>query len=328
MCYKMSKLQTIFDRQETEDQFVLENDLVNLTLNDFENGIELLQCLEAQSISINSNILQVTPLPVRAEYKFAIRKHTSSIKAYWHSHNFYELIYVYNGKCTQYISMSENPIYIYSGGFCIIKPGEIHALEPSGIDDLIVKIRIPSTMFCNSCQEYSQLFLNNSTNGIIIMSNVAGSKTGQWFQELVEEYYFGDEYSKTAIQGYLSLILVDVLRMKQNHLSPFIQAVNDYLERNLNIASLKAIAVYLGYHPTYLSRRISLETGQTFSQLLQKHRLGRATHLLLHSGETVENIAEMLGYKNPSGFYKAFTLKYGLPPGEFRNINIVEPILY
>lgn len=92
------------------------------------------------------------------------------------------------------------------------------------------------------------------------------------------------------------------------------QQILRYLREHTDITSLKQIAAHFAYHPNYISTLIRKETGKTFSQILLETRMERATILLRNTNLSVEEIAYMLGYSNPSNFYKAFRSVYHASP--------------
>lgn len=86
--------------------------------------------------------------------------------------------------------------------------------------------------------------------------------------------------------------------------------------------SLSDIAAAVGLSPYYFSRRFREEVGDTPANCLINLRVQQA-QLWLRTGDmTVEEIAERLGYSNPSSFSNIFTQKTGMTPRQFRKIVI------
>ena len=63
-----------------------------------------------------------------------VQKHNRYSPALIHSHTFFELVYVYDGKCTQEIS--GQTISMKTGDFCVIPPSVEHSI--SVYDDSII----------------------------------------------------------------------------------------------------------------------------------------------------------------------------------------------
>ena len=89
-----------------------------------------------------------------------------------------------------------------------------------------------------------------------------------------------------------------------------------YIEANSDTVTLASAAAHFGYHPVYLSKLLPKKTGRTFSEILLASRMRRAKLLLKQTDLPIEKIADMLGYRNSSNFYKAFRRCFGASPRE------------
>lgn len=86
---------------------------------------------------------------------------------------------------------------------------------------------------------------------------------------------------------------------------------------HIDSVTLGSIAKQFSYHPNYISSFIHREMGKSFSQILLEQRMERALALSKGTNLSIEEIAVMLGYSNPSNFYKAFRAYYGCSPREY-----------
>lgn len=82
-------------------------------------------------------------------------------------------------------------------------------------------------------------------------------------------------------------------------------------------ATLEQTASHLGMSPRTLRRRLT-ELGTSYQMLIEQLRRGRAVELLLRTTLSVEQIAEALGYQDPSNFGRAFRRWTGLSPRQYR----------
>ncbi len=71
----------------------------------------------------------------------------------------------------------------------------------------------------------------------------------------------------------------------------------------------------------HLNRRLRTLTGKSTHQLIQEMRLESARGVLLTEPLPVASIAARVGFKSVSQFTKAFRLRYGAPPAEYRKQN-------
>ena len=68
----------------------------------------------------------------------------------------------------------------------------------------------------------------------------------------------------------------------------------------------------------YFNRLIRSKTRMTYSEYLQSIRLEQAKRMLIETDLTISEIAEQTGYHNKGYFYRIFTKKYNMTPGEYR----------
>jgi len=66
------------------------------------------------------------------------------------------------------------------------------------------------------------------------------------------------------------------------------------------------------------SRRVRAETGKTFVELLNEHRIETAKELLRDSDWTISSIAGFIGYRAPHHFQSLFLQRTGMTPNTYR----------
>jgi AraC-like DNA-binding protein len=66
-----------------------------------------------------------------------------------------------------------------------------------------------------------------------------------------------------------------------------------------------------------MQRRLSA-LDMTFSALVDEVRFDLAREKLLDTGDTIDSIAQALGYSTPEGFIRAFNRWSSINPGDFR----------
>lgn len=75
----------------------------------------------------------------------------------------------------------------------------------------------------------------------------------------------------------------------------------------------------LGYSPRTLNRLARAHTGLSAKQLIDERVMLEAKRLLSHADASVADIAEQLGFDDPSNFSAYFRSRAGLTPGAFRS---------
>ena len=94
------------------------------------------------------------------------------------------------------------------------------------------------------------------------------------------------------------------------------QYIADNLSSNL---SVNDVANHAMINPKYFSFYFKKHTGMDFSNYIKNARLEKACELLVNSEIKVSTIANMVGYKVTSPFFKYFSDKYAMTPTEYRN---------
>ncbi len=97
-----------------------------------------------------------------------------------------------------------------------------------------------------------------------------------------------------------------------------VRAALNEITNNYRQANLSSVAHSYRVSLAYVSECVRAETGKTYKELLQQHRLELAARLLRRSDMTVQQIISQVGYENTSYFYRLFRARYGQSPREYR----------
>ena len=100
--------------------------------------------------------------------------------------------------------------------------------------------------------------------------------------------------------------IVDIMKYVQNH----------YYD-----VTLEDLAESFNLSKPYLSRYIRQKSGMTFQEAVKKARLKRDRKMLKESNQTVESIAETVGYETVEHFNRLFKKTYNMTPGQYRSQN-------
>ena len=87
---------------------------------------------------------------------------------------------------------------------------------------------------------------------------------------------------------------------------------------NHKSVTLQTLATHFNYHPKYLSSLLHKQNGQSFRDLLVKIKLQSAANYLTYTNNSIEQIVELIGYKDKSSFYIMFKKEYGSSPNTYR----------
>ena len=95
--------------------------------------------------------------------------------------------------------------------------------------------------------------------------------------------------------------------------------LQDYITHNCRNVTLRQLADVFHFNQSYLSQYLKKNTGENFTDLLQKARITQAEKLLSDTALSVAEIADKVGYQNVSYFYKVFEKINHCSPTEYRN---------
>jgi transcriptional regulator GlxA family with amidase domain len=102
------------------------------------------------------------------------------------------------------------------------------------------------------------------------------------------------------------------------HLSPPVRVLLRCIRRRTaEPLTLREIATALGRHAEYLGWLFRHETGTTFRDRLATMRLRRAARLI-RTGEKIDAVTLLVGYRSKKNFYHQFRRRFGVTPGQYR----------
>ena len=137
---------------------------------------------------------------------------------------------------------------------------------------------------------------------------------------------FRDRVSYTKCKGLQARPAVPVRRVSGFPQSPpaaLVRAALQEITQNYREASLSNVARAYGVSLAYVSECVRAQTGKTYKELLQRHRMETAARLLRRSDLNIQQIIAQVGYENTSYFYRLFHERYGLSPREYRQVRAV-----
>ncbi|KOF56773.1 MULTISPECIES: AraC family transcriptional regulator [Clostridium] len=263
-----------------------------------------------------------------------IRKHTRFINFPNHTHNYIEVSYVYEGSLIQIIDGRK--IKLEKGEIIFLNQYITHEIEASGKGDIIINFIIKPEFF-----DYILTLLGdeNVISKFLITTLYKDYEAGEYLYfkvsekkeiqdlltKIITELYELTIMRDAAIKLLVGLLLVELSRNSENievysmnnYEKMIIISIFKYIDENYNKATLGEASEKLKQPNYKLSKLIKKHTGMTFKELLQEKRLSKAIELLQMSSYSISEIIELVGYENPTYFYKIFEKKYGVTPRKY-----------
>lgn len=94
-----------------------------------------------------------------------------------------------------------------------------------------------------------------------------------------------------------------------------------YMVDNYSTVSLNSTAKAFNFNPTYFSLKFKILANDSFSNKLREIKLEKAKWLLITTDLSVQNISEIIGFKEKSYFFRIFKKRYGMTPLKYRKVN-------
>lgn len=261
-------------------------------------------------------------------------------KTQLHTHDYLELGYVVNGEFRQKILGKD--ITFNQGDFCLIDKNCLHQDYLFDSSATILFLGIANDMFTEIMNENitTQKMISFLQTALIRQkdlqqyvhlrpsSNVSVERMENCLGHLIKELFFHEAGSYYIRKGLLFRIFrllsteyeFSLSREQRKTMNWIIfEEVSDYIKRNYSNVTVQDLCNEFHFQEDYFNRLIKNKTGMTYSAYLQKIRLEKAASMLTHTKKTVEEICEMVGYKNKGFFYKIFKEKYGMNPAGYRS---------
>ncbi len=264
-----------------------------------------------------------------------VQKHNRYSPDIVHSHTFFELVYVYDGACTQGISGQR--LSMKTGDFCVIPPGAEHSISVFD-DSIIINILLRrSTLhsmfytFLNTPNKLSSFFLNNiytkRSNDYILFHSGIDSTLKEAFIWMLWESVNKQAYYYQCISNTLLLVFCLLVRnysesvqtpLFSDRLDVQRYAIIQFIQDNYRDVTLSTVAKRFHYTNEYTSRLIKDLMGMTYSEIVRTVRIERSQDFLTNTTMTIANIAEATGYDTPEHYIRQFKKHTGLTPSAYR----------
>jgi two-component system, response regulator YesN len=113
---------------------------------------------------------------------------------------------------------------------------------------------------------------------------------------------------------------IDFLISGEEAASPLIKQIMNYIELHYSKeVSLKTLSSLHNVNASYLGQMFKNETGELFTNYLNRIRIDKAKELLSNTSLKIYRISEQVGYIDQSHFFRIFKKYSGISPEEYRN---------
>lgn len=239
-----------------------------------------------------------------------------------HKHDdYFELIFLSEGEGFHWIESDR--FQIKTPEFYFLQPGQMHCWQFTSIPKGFVVLFRES--FFNDVHNSETVNLYKLLAKKIRIPINSKSRGEFILNEILTEYQTNSTYSVQIIQGLLKAVFGRLLQLAES-VAPLEGLPKSKCDNFMALLSTKCPGMYkvkdyaalLNTTPQTLNASCMKQTGKSASSLISAQMLIEAKRYLLHTENTISEIAQVLCLNDASYFVKFFKKAEGITPVQFR----------
>lgn len=255
-----------------------------------------------------------------------------------HTHNHFELNYVYAGSARQRIAEEER--LLKTGELCIISPNMKHNVLVDDEQSLVISIMVRKSTFDLI---FGSLLTHNDLLAIFFKDTLYREEQSHFLlfkadddstikklvQDIIIESNTSQKYSNVYANSLVQQLFYMMMRRYSNTILYYgdepslkehaqFSMILEYVQHHYATVTLSSLAEFFHYSESYLSRLFKKNINIGFNKIIQNLKLEKAEELLTQTDMTIAEITEKIGYDSPDYFTKSFKKYYGSTPSEYR----------
>lgn len=278
------------------------------TKNFFEPGQEIAIIFDSK---YSKPLLRDLPCHIQAELNAVTHP---PVTPPYHTHEFFEFFYVYQGKCFSTIEGQYREFQ--QGDICLYSLQSIHnIIKPEGtvvIFDILIRPSLLKETFLTMLADnnpITRFFVDSLQdkeleNPYLLFHCEPESSIAFYLQKMIVEY-FGNK-SNEEIQKYLKILLLGFLTQlsteygkgleQESHFNLTQIQIMEYISTHYADGTLAKMAEYFHYSPRNMIYYLHKHMGKKFSELQKEARIHAMKNLLSTTNMPVSAIAGEVGY--------------------------------
>lgn len=243
-----------------------------------------------------------------------------------HRHDFYFILCIKHGKGVHEIDFIRYEVGDYSVFF--IRPGQVHFLQlEQGTSGFMVQF---TPEFYAPRENPAGLVLRKvSHKNLCQLSTERFDRIFTHLQSILGEYSQRQHHFKEVITAYLDILLIELVRQSptpnkivkpalafhQERLEELQQLIERHSATKKQVQHYADMLSITSYQLNSITKAL---LQKTCSELINDYIILEAKRLLLATSNQINQIADMLGYDDPSYFIRFFKKHTGVSPEAFR----------
>ena len=249
------------------------------------------------------------------------KEHIKKTKPHKHD-KYFELIFLSEGEGFHCIESEK--FMVSAPDFYFLKPGQLHYWQFTSIPKGFV-ILFNDNEF-NAVKENLLIDLIRELTNTTRLKIQPDKYPAHLLEEIYNEFQLNTQYSKGIIHGLLKALFGKLLQIKEDNPDSQTQPQPIY-ERFMmllvkecpRLHKVNEFADLLHITPQNLNTICRKQAGKSASETIINQLLLEAKRYILHTDNTINEIAEILSFSDPSNFIKFFRKHENVTPIQFRN---------
>lgn len=284
--------------------------------------------------------LQVTEVLFRDNEDVSIDKHPRYNPEFIHHHQFFEITYILSGRCkhTVYSAGGPEQLHCTAGDVLILSPGILHSILVDDDESIVLDILVRRSSFDRAflhnipdttvlAEFFASILYSPNHANYILFQTGSDRLIRKLVFDIYREYLERQLYSPILMNLLLAQLLMQTLRGYGGSVAfsrdyprdvDYIPMIMQYMENNYASISVQDIADQFSFSLSHLGRLYKSYTNSTLSKSLRTVRMKKAADFLLGGNKSVEEIAQMVGYRDTTNFIRRFKQYYGQTPKQYR----------
>ena len=281
-------------------------------------------------------VAEQTFIPAGQDCAFV--RHLRYMPAFWHRHEFFELLYILSGECDNIFEQETLPLA--AGDLCVHAPGTVHTVRAFSDEAVAINILIRRSTFNRSffglMEEESILssFFQNAFRQDAAIPYLL-FRTGRDIQiqslilEAWEVWNTTEKYRRPLLNAMLSELLIRVFQGYEDTITipvppahaprqESLMTILRYTQEHYATVTMQELSERFHYSPRQLQRLFQQATGSSFRDAIQVQRLEHSAKLLRTTDFSVQRVAEESGFQAVNNYRKLFQRRFGMMPSAYR----------
>lgn len=257
------------------------------------------------------------------QYVRSSQKHDMSVQ---HYHDGYEIYFLLEGR--RYLYLDNICYTLERGDVAVLRPFDIHyakSCEADYYERYVLNFQENFLLEVLNREEVC-ILLDKLSSCVIHLPNAEAESLCYEFRK-AERYMQKGGFLAEKLLGAAALqIIMQVMEyldessmVKGKKIPPQIISALEYIQEHYRESiTLDEVADFAHMSKYYFCRTFRHITGATVLQYINNVRLSRVHNLLIHTEDSMEEIAVQTGFSSSSNLARVFKKIYGISPREFR----------